>query len=312
MEGRRGATERRTLRSALVGALVGLVLMVAPSGASAVPDAGCPGPSNVVGSLSPLGDRREAQTFTAINTGALQRAQVLIRNISANDPDFLVQILATDGNGVPVNNALASATIPKTSVPTGITTLDAAFSPAAIVSAGQQYAVAISRPGANFLVPTWQIPVRAGNACPGGTFFSFGPTDGWSPEGIDVDMIFQTFVEPGQVTAGGGGGGGKNAGFTLVTKRGRLFAKVPGPGRLIADDAKKSARRARKARRPNLVKRTKAKAKKAGLVPLRIELTNRAVRLALKRRKLNILAAVTYRPTGGEPSTLTFRIRIRL
>jgi hypothetical protein len=309
MEASRGVAERRGLRSAFVGALMGLALMVAPSGASAVvADAGCPGPADAL-PLVPTGDRREAQTFTALTTGALQRVSVTINNISAGDPNFLVQILPTDGSGGPVNDALASATVANTSVPAGGATLDASFSPAALVTAGHQYAVAVSRPGANFIIPTWQIQTRTPPACPGTSFFSSGATAGWAQEPTNVDIIFQTFVDPLQVTAPGRSGG---AGFSLVSKHGRLFARVPGPGRLVVDDANGPRRHSRAAKHRDLVKRTKARARRAGDVPLRIELTNKGIRLAIRRQKLNILAGVTYTPTGGQPSTLTFRIRIRL
>jgi hypothetical protein len=108
--------------------------------------------------------------------------------------------------------------------------------------------------------------------------------------------------------------------FELVTKKGRLFARVPGPGKLVVDDApwaaKKSeataSKKRKKKRGPNFVQRTKAKAKGAGDVRLRIALTKRAIRKALSTGKLNALAGVTYTPTGGDPNTLTFKIRIRL
>jgi hypothetical protein len=308
MEVARGADQGPSFRSVLIGSLVGLVLLVAPSGATAaaVPDAACPGPSDGT-SFTPLGDRREAQTFIAGHTGALQRVTLEVNNLSAGNPDFLVQILATDANGSPTNTALASTTIPKASVPAGASTLDVGFSPGAVVSAGGIYAVTISRPGANFLIPTWRLGARAGDPCVGSSFLSLGQTFGWTPE-PSGDIVYQTYVDPVQALTPGGGG--SEAGFTLVNKHGRLYARVPGPGKLIVDDAKK--KRHTKRRSAGLVKRTKARAKKAGDVLLRIELTNRAVRRALKRRKLNFLAAVTYTPTGGTPSTLTFRIRLRL
>jgi hypothetical protein len=315
MEASRGAAEGRSLRSAVIGALVGLALLVAPSGASAAAeaDAGCPGPMDGT-PLTPIGNFREAQTFTAGRTGGLQRVTIAITNLGGS-ANFLVQILPTDGNGVPTNLGLADTTIPATSVAQGPTTLDANFSVAAPVTAGQTYAVAVSRPGANPVVPLWQIQTRTAGTCPGSGFVSSDASAGWSPQPANADFIFQTYVDPALVTAGGKGGSGELT-WTLLSKHGRLFAKVPAPGKLIVDDAKRQAQASRHHRRkkrgPNLVKRTTARAKKAGLVPLRIALTNKAVNLALKRRKLNITASVTYRPTGGQASTIDFRIRLRL
>jgi hypothetical protein len=315
MEASRGAAERRSLRSAVIGSLVGLALLLAPSGASAAAeaDAGCPGPMNGT-PLTPLGNFREAQTFTASRTGGLVRVTIAITNLGGS-ANFLVQILPTDANGVPTNAGIAATTIPANSVTQGPTTLNASFSPAAPVTAGQTYAVAVSRPGANPVVPLYQIQTRTAATCPGSSFVSSDASAGWSPQPANADIIFQTYVDPALVTAGGKGGRGALT-WTLVSKHGRLFAKVPAPGKLIVDDAKRQAHvsghHRRKKRGPNLVKRTKARAKKAGLVPLRIALTNKAVSLALQRRKLNITAAVTYRPTGGSPSTIDFRIRLRL
>jgi hypothetical protein len=309
MEASRGAAERRLVRTAVVGALVGVALLFAPTSASAaaVADAGCPGPADGT-PLTPLGGFREAQTFTAVNTGGLQRATVTITNFGGA-ADFLVQILPTDANGVPTNAALAATTIPGASVPQSPTDLEASFSPAAPVTGGGTYAVAVSRPAANPLVPLWQIATRMAAACPGSGFVSNDASSGWSPQLANADIIFQTYVDPAQISQPGGNGA---AGFTLVNKHGRLFARVPGPGKLIVDDAKKPSRHSHKRRGQGLIKRTKARARKAGDVPLRIELTDRAIRHALRTRKLNVLAAVTYRPRGGQPSTLTFRIKARL
>jgi len=65
-------------------------------------------------------------------------------------------------------------------------------------------------------------------------------------------------------------------------------------------------------RTKRLVRRTTATAQPAGDVPLRIKLTKRAVRKILKRRKFNLPLAITYTPTGGDPNTERFTIKIRL
>jgi hypothetical protein len=312
-EARQGTGGGRPLRPWIVGALIGLALLLVPSVASAAPaaDAGCTGPADGQ-PLTPLGGFREAQTFAAVHTGGLQRVTVTITNLGGA-ADFLVQILPTDANGVPTNAALAATTIPGASVSQGPTNLEASFSPAAPVTAGGTYAVAVSRPTANPVIPLWQITTRMAAACPGSGFVSNNASSGWSPQLANADIIFQTYVDPALFSGAGGGQGkgGNAAGFTLVNKRGRLFAKVPGAGKLVVDDAKRPSGH-HKRRGQGQVKRTKTRAKKAGLVPLRIELTDRAIRHALKTRKLNVLAAVTYKPAGGQPSTITFRIKARL
>jgi hypothetical protein len=318
MEVRQGVERRGGVRAALIAA-IGCALLSAPAGAGAEPvlDAHCDGPSDG-SSLFANGDEREAQTFTALHSGGLTRATIEINNaLNLEGSDIVLSILPT-GNGVPLDPPLASVAIPTTSVPSGVSTLDAAFPAPATAVAGQEYAVAIGRAGTlplNFAVQT-----RAGNPCGGAPFFNTGP--GWSPESPgDFDVVFQTFVDPqvigaqgpapGQLAFGPGRGGSGSASFTLVEKKGLLFAKVSGPGKLVVDDAKKPKRRSI-ARQGGFLKRTKAKAKKAGLVRLRVELTDCAIRRAFARQKLNTVGGVTYTPRGGTPSTITFPIRVRL
>ena len=285
MESRQRAQVRRWLHTGPVAALIWLALLIAPGGASAIlADASCPGPSDAA-PLGYAGDRAEAQTFAAVHTGALQRATVTINNL-ASDTNFVVQILATDSNGTPVNGALASATVQNGSVPVGPATLDVTFTPGANVVAGSQYAVAISRPGANFILPTWQIQTRTPASCPGSSFFNTGPNQGWAAEPADLDLIFQTFVNPANK-------------FSLVGKKGRLFIRVPGPGDLRVKGTK-------------LVRKAHATARAAGDVPLRLKLTARAVRHVLRTRRLNLPVFITFTPGGGDPNTEKFKIKIRI
>jgi hypothetical protein len=317
-DARHGARQGRWIRRAGAAVLVWLALALVPSGAGAAPvlDANCPPPAN--STVGAFGDEREAQTFTVQQTGALTRATVEVNPFTLQPGDFVIQILATD-NATPVDVVLASATIPHASVPSGPALLDANFSSPVPVVAGTTYAVAIGRPG-NFT--SFAARTRTGNPCDGAIFHNTGP--GWSPEATDADIVYQTFVEPGIeafISAGGqvsqlppGALGPSNV-FTLVNKRGQLFARVPGPGKLVVDDAKKpkpSGATASRKRDRGFVKRTKAKAKKAGLVKLRFELNKRGIRRVLATRKLNGFGGVTYTPTGGTPRTLLFKIRIRI
>jgi hypothetical protein len=305
---RQGA-QWQPLRLGMAAALACLALGLVPSSAGAAPlaDAGCPLTTD--GAFLANGDRREAQTFTAIHTGGLTRATFEIDNPPLSEPnDFVLQVLGTDGNGFPVDPPLASATIPQASVPVGTATLDATFSNPPAVFAGQRYALALGRPGTATLFTGRTV---TGNRCGGSPFFNTGP--GWSPESDpSVDFIFQTYVDPAAISFALKRGNG----FSLISKRGRLYAKVPGPGKLIVDDARPARRAAEASRKRkrvrNFIRRTKAKAKKAGLVPLRVELSKKGIRKVLATRKLNTPARVTYKPRGGEPSTIVFRIRIKL
>jgi hypothetical protein len=155
--------------------------------AQEVPDASCPGPGEGVTSTS--GNNRLAQTFTAQTTGGLTRAQVtVVRNIVSTD--WIVQILAVDGTGTPTDTVLASATVPDASVPMGDSTLDVTFPTPAPVVAGQQYAVAVTRPGSTQL----DVRIRTGNVCEG-RFFASSLT-GFNEISPNFDMVFAVFVEP--------------------------------------------------------------------------------------------------------------------
>src|SRR5690348_9519289 len=142
MEAIRGV-DGRLLRTGVLGLLCALALMIAPGGASAQtavqsassPDAGCPGPADAP-PFTPLGDRREAQTFAAQRTGFLDRVTFFVNNFSVNDPDFLVQIYATDQNFLPTGNPLAQTVVPHTHVAMGVTQFDISFNPPAFAGAG--------------------------------------------------------------------------------------------------------------------------------------------------------------------------------
>ena len=321
MEARQGFGRRRWNRAAVFAALIGCALLFAPARAGADPmlDANCPGPAD--GSFLSFGDRREAQTFTALQNGGLTSATIAIQKPALGaGRDFVVQILPT-ADGVPIDVPLASVTIPGESVPPGQTAIHAIFPSPSTAVAGQVYALAIGRPGNS---TSFSVRTRSGDPCGGGPFFNTGPDQVWAPRPQPVDFVFQTFVDPQVIGAQGPapgqlapGAGLPSNDFTLLNRRGQLFARVPGPGKLVLDDAKKpkpsGATAARKRKRDRgFVKRTKAKAKKAGLVKLRFELTKRAISRILATRKLNAFGGVTYTPTGGTPRTLVFKIRIRV
>jgi hypothetical protein len=304
--------QRLGRRWPMVVGLLTLALLLPTSAASAaeVLDANCPGPATRSVFSTRGGGQYEAQTFRVLHTGQLTRATLQINNDSGST-DFAVAIADVDANGFPVGGAVRVATIPGGSVPQGPATLDASFSPALPVTAGRLYALVVTR--GEGVLTSFSFPAVDGN-CSGNTFYNDGPGQPWNLDVPAVDLLYQIFVEPDPNSTDGNGRqvGKGTADFDLVEKKGRLFARVPGPGKLIVDDGQPPSAAAAKHHRRNFVQHSKAVAKKAGDVPLRVELTKSAVRRVLKTHKLNTWGAVTYRPRSGTPTTLVFRIRLKL
>jgi hypothetical protein len=162
-----------------------------PAAGAPVLDANCP--DGVGGTITFGGDTRIAQTFTTQTTGSLVMGQIKI-NKSGTAGNYRMDVNATDGAGVPTNTVLASAVILDATVPPGVSTITGAFAPPAQVTAGQQYALVITRPGSNILT----VFFRSGDPCPGGSeFASASQTGGWTSVGMgNDDVVFATLVEP--------------------------------------------------------------------------------------------------------------------
>jgi len=287
MEARQGAQLRGWARSAAIAAAACVALALWPSGAAAVvADAGCPGPADMP-TISRRGDQREAQVFIPGRSGRLTRVMVEITNPGPSllDPvnDFLVQLLLTDSNGAPAIDVLASATVPNDSVPVGTATLDVTFPQPPEVVAGHRYAILIGRPGT---FTSFEPHTRSGDQCPGSAFWTSGPNHAYAAEAGGTDLVFQTYVNPANK-------------FALVGKKGKLFARVPGPGSL-------------RLKKNRFVRKAHATARAAGDVQLRIKLTQRAILRILATRRLNLPLRITYTPDGGEPNTEKFKIKIRI
>jgi hypothetical protein len=243
-----------------------------------------------------------AQTFTALHTGTLVRAQVAEIEKVEFGGDFQAQILPVDASGTPVNGPLATTRIPDASVPVGISTLSVTFGSPANVTAGQQYALVVSRLSAASGVG-FGYRDRNDNPCAGQEFFSDTQVGGWSAGGPQYDLIFSTFVNPtNQFTVG-------------KLKRRTLTVTVPGPGELSVARPSPSpggaVPAARKAVR-KLVRRSTAAATAAGRVTVPLRLTKLGKSLLRERGRLKVPAAITYTPTGGEPSTLTRKLKLKV
>jgi hypothetical protein len=142
----------------------------------------CPGPSTTTFSSS----RRFAQTFSATQTGAVTTASVELAAVPGGS-DFLIEIRAVDGNGVPTAEVLASAAVVDApQVNASPMTLTVAFNPPASVAQSQPYAVVIT--GTAFS-DGYEIRTRIGNACAGQMFVDPLAIGTFTPETL-TDLVF--------------------------------------------------------------------------------------------------------------------------
>lgn len=280
---------RGFLRAGLAATPVAIVSLLAGGPAqAAIVGASCPAPQNGFATLS--NQFREAQSFTVQRAGTVVGASFVIDKQSPGG-DFQVQVLATE-NGVPVNGALTSATIPDASVPMGTSTQSVALSAAILTH--RTYALALGRPGSGIA----SVGTRNDSACPGREFFSFDQDDPWLDGTTGVDLIYQLSVEP------------TNQFFVKTVIGRKVTVHLPGPGTVLARDA----RPRRQGRRPpKLVKTVQVSANEspAGDTFLVLPLT-RSGRLALKEhRRPKARVTITYTPTGGQPNTLQVGVPLR-
>ena len=176
--------------AATIAVATGLAIAAAPASAAEVADASCPGPATS-NRFAGQGDVRFAQTFTAQHSGTLTTVQlgVLVTGTAA---DWEVRILATSG-GVPVSSGgvLASTTVDDATVPmSGQITVHP--SPPPLLVAGQQYAVAVTRPGSDSI----GVLTVTGDPCPGDFFIAGPDPNSFGMEGSDHEMVFSAFVTP--------------------------------------------------------------------------------------------------------------------
>lgn len=152
-------------------------------------EAAC-GPYFRIAYPAPSGDSRVAHTFVVPQGyGVISRAEFNIeKQPSDGAGDWVVQLLTVDGSGTPTNTVLRSTTIPDASVDYGVTPFTewagewGEFDPPMPVTAGEMYAIALTRPGASaFNYASW-IDGPGGqyiDCSPGSTFVSSGPNTQW-------------------------------------------------------------------------------------------------------------------------------------
>jgi hypothetical protein len=174
------------LLTVVAGGIVSLASAV-PAFAQGTPDASC-GPAE--GSTSnPNG--RLAQTFAPLNSGLLTTAEIDIDPFAAGET-FVVEILEVGGDGAPTNTVLAATTVMPAFPSMSGQTTTVVFATPATVTAGQQYALSVRKPGG-----TPQVGVRVGNDCPGALYGSPSETGSWNLLfSGNQDMVFGTFLEP--------------------------------------------------------------------------------------------------------------------
>jgi hypothetical protein len=178
-----------TIRGPLVAALALTVALPPGAAAQGDLDANCPGPREMSFASMGGGNSRVAQTFTAGITGGLTVATVDVTK-SGTAGDYRLDINEVDGSGVPTNDVIASTTISDAAVPAGTSLVSGSFAIPAQVTAGQQYALIITRPGSSGL--GWGT--RLGNDCPGGMFFANTQTSPLNTLGDTYDLVFEVFV----------------------------------------------------------------------------------------------------------------------
>jgi hypothetical protein len=80
-------------------------------------DAICPGPTDNVGVALNVGGNRAAQTFTALTSGRLVQAELLIAATGTESADLILQLRDIDADGVPTAEVLAETSVASSDVP---------------------------------------------------------------------------------------------------------------------------------------------------------------------------------------------------
>jgi len=153
-------------------------------------DAICPGPNDDGGISIVFADGRAAQTFTALRSGPLVGAELLIGKLNGTFGDYILQLGRVDSFGVPTNEVLASTSVANGNVPGGESMVGFSFAKPFSVVAGAQYALILARPGAIELL--WRG--HFGDTCAGRAFASDNLTAPFDGVSIALDLIFTTFV----------------------------------------------------------------------------------------------------------------------
>ena len=197
---------RRDAIKALVGAGLGLALTSAGwdrtrglltgpplAGAAEQQTAICYPPPGGLSEL--LNNARWAETFVASTGGKLSRVQFFVVKGANTTGDYLVRLLAVDGNGTdakPTNKVLAKSTIRNVNVPAGnAATVSAHFKKRKTVTlkAGKRYAVSVSRPGGDGIAV-----LTAVNGCSDNRLYHSDTQTAAFTESSNLDMLVAVYV----------------------------------------------------------------------------------------------------------------------
>jgi len=139
-----------------------------------------------------VGSVELAQTFSVPSATTVDAVALDLGNpFPATTGDFVVQLFLADGTG-PTGPALATGTLPVDAIPDGgVNRVTIALSPAVALTAGQQYALVVTKTGTGDAV-WWG---RIDDPCPGQVFFRFSSADPWGPSATQ-DQIFVLFAAP--------------------------------------------------------------------------------------------------------------------
>jgi hypothetical protein len=131
-----------------------------------------------------------AQTFTALSSGVLVRAELPLIKLLGTDGEYILRLSSVDDSGIPTNEVLAASAVSNLSVPDGPSIVSFAFASPPLVVADVEYALVLTRPGSTHL--QWEGDFDV--SCPGGAFVSTDQTAPFVAPGTRVDLLFTTLV----------------------------------------------------------------------------------------------------------------------
>jgi hypothetical protein len=142
------------------------------------------------GSVGALGHFRIAQTFTSQITGVATSAHAKIEKRAGAGGDWVLSVVSTDASGAPTDEVLGSVTVSDSTVPAGVGTIGGILDAPVALTAGEKYALVITRPGATEV----RARIRVGDVCGGEIFRSLDQTGPFAaissfpsiPPGLDI------------------------------------------------------------------------------------------------------------------------------
>jgi hypothetical protein len=136
------------------------------------------------------GDRRIAQTFTAVRSGQLVSVEISAHKAPGSSGDFVLRLTPLDSTGVPTANVLAEAVVAEADLPESPAIVRFTFPNPFPVVAGTEYALVLTRfAGGAF---NWQA--NDADPCEGNHLFSGDQSGPFGEIFPGLDLIYTTFV----------------------------------------------------------------------------------------------------------------------